>query len=214
MTRMFHMSRSSMKVFQINNFYNAYRLRRTNQVFNVFNAKCMCSTSKDGNTNKDKTIHGIKKKKKSFDEKMAEGLKDMKHVEENKVHYRKEHGPEGLKRAASVFSADIRTTYLDAKDNANKLYEYIAEKTKMIRPSSQKDKLAPKNKTKSDKEIPLNKQQLWTSECDVVIIGGGAVGSSIAYHLKATVNEGLSVMVLDKDYTVSSFVRLQIVDFR
>ena len=39
-------------------------------------------------------------------------------------------------------------------------------------------------------------------ECDVVIIGGGAMGSSVAYWLKKYAGEGLKIVVVDKDFTV------------
>lgn len=39
------------------------------------------------------------------------------------------------------------------------------------------------------------------SHCDVLIIGGGAIGSSTAYWLKKKAREGLNVVVLEKDPT-------------
>lgn len=39
--------------------------------------------------------------------------------------------------------------------------------------------------------------------CDVAIIGGGAVGSSIAYWLKKRAGDGLKVAVVEKDKCVS-----------
>lgn len=39
--------------------------------------------------------------------------------------------------------------------------------------------------------------------CDVAIIGGGAVGSSIAYWLKHKVGNDLKVVVVEKDRCVS-----------
>lgn len=41
------------------------------------------------------------------------------------------------------------------------------------------------------------------SHCDVVVIGGGAMGSSIAYWLKQRAGEGLSVAVVERDPTVN-----------
>lgn len=38
---------------------------------------------------------------------------------------------------------------------------------------------------------------------DVVIVGGGFIGSSAAYWLKTRAGEGLSVVVIEKDTTVS-----------
>lgn len=40
------------------------------------------------------------------------------------------------------------------------------------------------------------------SHCDVAIIGGGAVGSSIAYWLKKRVGNDLNVVVIEKDKCV------------
>lgn len=48
-------------------------------------------------------------------------------------------------------------------------------------------------------------ENLFPKHVDVVIIGGGAVGSSVAYWLKEkTGKDAISVVVLEKDSTVSS----------
>lgn len=41
------------------------------------------------------------------------------------------------------------------------------------------------------------------THCDILIIGGGGVGASIAYWLKKRARDGLNVVVLEKDPTVS-----------
>lgn len=41
------------------------------------------------------------------------------------------------------------------------------------------------------------------THCDVLVIGGGGVGSSIAYWLKQRARNGLNVVVVEKDSTVS-----------
>lgn len=40
------------------------------------------------------------------------------------------------------------------------------------------------------------------THCDVVVIGGGGVGSSVAYWLKEKARDGLNVIVVEKDPTV------------
>lgn len=41
------------------------------------------------------------------------------------------------------------------------------------------------------------------THCDILIIGGGGIGSSIAYWLKKRAGDGLNVVVVEKDPTVS-----------
>ena len=45
------------------------------------------------------------------------------------------------------------------------------------------------------------KKDIFPQYCDVLIIGGGAVGSSIAYHLKEAAGPGLDIVMLEKDST-------------
>ena len=48
-----------------------------------------------------------------------------------------------------------------------------------------------------------DKPMVYPEHADVVIIGGGFIGSAVAYWLKKRTAEGLSVVVLEKDFTVS-----------
>lgn len=82
------------------------------------------------------------------------------------------------------------------KDDAKKIANFI---------------LPPKKEVvKPDNELEIcdfvasdNKKTEFQSHCDVLIIGGGGVGSSIAYWLKKRAFSGLNVVVLEKDCTVS-----------
>lgn len=49
-----------------------------------------------------------------------------------------------------------------------------------------------------------DKSIIYPEHADIVIIGGGFIGSAIAYWLKKRTGEGLTVVVLEKDFTVSS----------
>lgn len=46
-------------------------------------------------------------------------------------------------------------------------------------------------------------ENVWPSFCDVLVVGGGAMGSSIAYHLKEKARGGLNVVVVEEDPGVS-----------
>lgn len=45
--------------------------------------------------------------------------------------------------------------------------------------------------------------RLFPTHVDILIIGGGAIGSSIAYFLKQKVLDGCRVAVVDRDFTVN-----------
>lgn len=56
------------------------------------------------------------------------------------------------------------------------------------------------------KAVSINKSETSLDEfpthCDVVVIGGGAMGASIAYWLKERTGKGLRVVVVERDPTV------------
>jgi len=80
-----------------------------------------------------------------------------------------------------------------------------------------KDFFVPKETETEEDRIPTQSKFQFTGEqtrdptvpddfqthCDVLIIGGGGVGSSIAYWLKEKARDGLNVVVVEKDDTVS-----------
>lgn len=46
-----------------------------------------------------------------------------------------------------------------------------------------------------------NDKRDFPSKCDVMIVGGGGMGSSIAYHLKSRTHDDLQIVVLERDKT-------------
>lgn len=57
-----------------------------------------------------------------------------------------------------------------------------------------------------DKYIGGSNEKPFQTHCDVLVIGGGGIGSSIAYWLKKEARQGLNVVVVEKDPMVSSIV--------
>lgn len=55
------------------------------------------------------------------------------------------------------------------------------------------------------REEDLGRRNLIPNHCDILIVGGGVIGSSIAYWLKKRALNGLSVVVLEKDPSVINF---------
>lgn len=56
-----------------------------------------------------------------------------------------------------------------------------------------------------DKYIGEDSGKPFQTHCDVLVIGGGGIGSSIAYWLKKEAREGLNVVVVEKDPMVSGY---------
>lgn len=72
-----------------------------------------------------------------------------------------------------------------------------------------KDFFLPKRKVLGTSEADIRdiraraNDREFQSHCDILVIGGGGVGASIAYWLKKRGRDGLNVVVLEKDPTVS-----------
>ncbi|XP_076066894.1 FAD-dependent oxidoreductase domain-containing protein 1-like [Oratosquilla oratoria] len=58
-------------------------------------------------------------------------------------------------------------------------------------------------KNMGQEEEDATPAKIFSEHCDVLIIGGGAIGSSIAYHLKERALGGLHIVVIEKDPTYS-----------
>lgn len=60
-------------------------------------------------------------------------------------------------------------------------------------------------KTENDFDQNNNKQgDEFQTHCDVLVVGGGCIGASVAFWLKKKARDGLNVVVVEKDPTVST----------
>lgn len=88
-------------------------------------------------------------------------------------------------------------TFRLLRDDAKKIANFVmpSKNTKVIKPTDEMD-------IRDFADCERDKTE-FQSHCDVLIIGGGGVGASIAYWLKKRAFSGLNVVVLEKDCTVS-----------
>lgn len=66
-------------------------------------------------------------------------------------------------------------------------------------------KETPLQKIQKQQQIRRTNNEEFQTHCDVLVIGGGGVGSSVAYWLKKQARGGLNVVVVERDPTVSNF---------
>lgn len=93
----------------------------------------------------------------------------------------------------------IRRTFRLLGNDMRKIKEFFVPK------EDNYDYGEPRPLDEVQKESKVKKEQPdeFQTHCDVLIIGGGGIGSSTAYWLKQRARNGLNVVVVEKDETVS-----------
>uniref|UniRef100_A0A0P4WD52 FAD dependent oxidoreductase domain-containing protein n=1 Tax=Scylla olivacea TaxID=85551 RepID=A0A0P4WD52_SCYOL len=100
-------------------------------------------------------------------------------------------------RAFGILKDDVASFYKKRK----KFFEDII--TRAQSNAEAKAKPAPKNIYGFEPSGADVGENVWPSFCDVLVVGGGAMGSSVAYHLKEKARGGLNVVVVEEDPGVS-----------
>lgn len=87
--------------------------------------------------------------------------------------------------------------FVDTTSSGQKMLKGLKRDWKAVK------KILSPNRPFSDFEFSWKGREIIPIRCDVLIIGGGAIGSSIAYWLKEKMHrEDFSVVVIERDPTV------------
>lgn len=114
----------------------------------------------------------------------------------------KHSGP--MERAYTTVSDDIKDLYGRRRDTTQRIATKAGKDVEMKAGMSRKT--ITTKKSVYEPSASGVAEAVWPSHCNVLVVGGGAVGSSIAYHLKEHARDGLSVVVVEEDPTVSQIL--------
>ncbi|XP_017060950.1 FAD-dependent oxidoreductase domain-containing protein 1 [Drosophila ficusphila] len=108
-------------------------------------------------------------------------------------------GSPGGDKSGEEDSHPIRRTLRLLGNDMRKVKEFFVPKD----PEPEQERIPTQSKFKftGERERDPTLADDFQTHCDVLIIGGGAVGSSIAYWLKEKARDGLNVVVVEKDDT-------------
>lgn len=118
---------------------------------------------------------------------------------DNSYKFRNYKGLNPLQKAFRILTDDVRDSYRRKRDIIQQIAREAKQDTDMKAGISEKTKTIKENKNDSESSTSVPVEAIWPSQCDVLVVGGGAVGSSVAYHLKEHGRDGLSVVVVEED---------------
>lgn len=127
--------------------------------------------------------------------------------EKDKVYkFRQFKHPNPVERAFRVLSDDVKDFYRRKRDTLQQITSAAREDADTKAGISRRTGTAKENVYDFEPSTSGAAEAVWPAHCDVLVVGGGAVGSSIAYHLKQHARDGLSVVVVEEDPTVSQIL--------
>lgn len=114
--------------------------------------------------------------------------KPPKLEESRKQTFRRHEFEDPIKRTFGILSDDIKNYFSGIRSKLHHAGEMLSGEAAK----------APSGDNTVHQNGP---ELLWPSHCDVLVVGGGVMGSSIAYHLKERALEGLNVVVVEEDFS-------------
>ncbi|XP_050733991.1 FAD-dependent oxidoreductase domain-containing protein 1-like isoform X2 [Eriocheir sinensis] len=106
-----------------------------------------------------------------------------------------------MERAFTTVSDDIKDLHGRKRDTIQQIATKAGKDVDMKAGMSRRTMTTKKSVYDLEPSASGVVEAVWPSHCDVLVVGGGAVGSSIAYHLKEHARDGLSVVVVEEDPT-------------
>lgn len=110
-----------------------------------------------------------------------------------------------IEKTFRILYDDVKNYYVRKKNTIQQIMNQAKEDVAMKTDPS-KETETPYNAYNFVPRTSEVTEAVWPAHCDVLVVGGGAVGSSIAYHLKENARDGLSVVVVEEDPTVSQIL--------
>lgn len=110
-------------------------------------------------------------------------------VDQKSSGYSKQNYDSPISRTFGIMSNDIRN-YFGRVKNLNPFTPN----------DSSSSQLSESNSLSS---VAAQRENIFPSHCDILVVGGGIMGTSIAYHLKERALQGLNIVVVEQDNTVS-----------
>lgn len=122
---------------------------------------------------------------------------------DNPYKFRDYRGLNPLQKTFKILTDDVRDSYRRKKNLIQQIARAAKRDADMKAGRLEETETMKENINDSESITSGPEMAIWPSHCDVLVVGGGAVGSSVAYHLKEQGRDGLNVVVVEEDPSVS-----------